>query len=92
MLLAHGRARRRLDLAILQCLQRHAALYQLALQDIVDGLELVVVRRGEHDRLCAFHLDVGLRVLQVVTRVNLLQRLLDGVGHFLQVDFTDNIE
>src|SRR5208337_2994038 len=90
--LAHGRTRRLFDGAIGERLQRNAALYQLALQDIVDRLQLVVVSRGEHERLFAVHLDVGLRVLQVVTGVNFLQRLLDGVGNLLQVHFTDNVE
>ena len=34
----------------------------------------------------------GLRVLQVIARVDFLQRLLNGVGDLLQVDLADDIE
>ncbi len=90
--LAHGRTRGRLDGPVGQGLQRHAALHQLALQDVVDGLQLELVGGGEHQRFLLVHLDVGLRVLQVVAGMDFLQRLLDGVGNLLQVDLTDYVE
>ena len=90
--LAHGRARRRFDGAVLQRLQRHVALHQLALQHVVDGLQLELVGRGQDQGLFAFQLDVGLRVLQIVARVDFLQRLLNGVGDFLQVHLADNVK
>ena len=81
-----------LDGPVGEGLQRHAALHQFALQDIVHRLELELVGRGEHQRFFLVHLNVGLGVLQVVTRMDFLERLLDSIGNLLQVNLTDNVE
>ena len=41
---------------------------------------------------CALHRDLRLRVLQIEARADFLHRLLDGVGHFREIDFADDIE
>src|SRR2546429_8072301 len=90
--LAHGRSRRRFDSAIVKTLEGYMALHQLVLQDVVDRLRLVIVDRRKHDRFLAFKGDVGFRILEIKTRVNLFDRLLDGVGFLLQVDLAHYVE
>ena len=92
-LLAHGGTGRGSDGPERQALQRHLALHQLLLQNLGHGFQLEFVLAGQHDLIVLLvELDVGLRVLQIVALLNFLQRLLDGVVHFRQLDFGDDVE
>jgi len=60
----------RLDVAILQVLERDAALDQLLGEDLDDRFERVFALAGELEGLVAFELDFGFGVLQVEARVD----------------------
>jgi len=91
-LLADGAAGGRLDFAVLEGLERDVALGQLALKNVGDGLELVVVGAGESELGFAVELDVGVRPLEVVALGDLLERLLNGVLNLGDLDVADDIE
>ena len=90
--LPHSGPGRRLDSTVVQSLQRHVALHQLALEHVVDRLQLELIGRGKHQRVLAIHLDVRLRVLQVISGVDFLQCLLNGIGDLLQVHLAYDVE
>src|ERR1039458_549674 len=92
-LLLHRGAGRRNERPISQPLQRHLALHQLAFQYLDDGLQLVLIRAGQEDLVVLLvQLDRGLGVLQIVTLLNLLHGLLDGVADLRQLDLGDYVE
>ena len=91
-LLPHAGVGGRLDLLVLEVLQRDAALDQLLRQDLDDRLQLVLVLARELNRVVAFELDLGLRVLQVEAGVDLFGGLVDRVLHFLKLYFADYVE
>ncbi len=82
----------RLDRAVGQPFQRHAALHQFLLKDVIHCLQLVLVDGVQHDRILAVQFNHRLRILQVEAGMDFLQRLLDGVGNFLQVNLADDVE
>jgi hypothetical protein len=61
-------------------------------EDFDDGLELVLVLRGELDGVGALELDLGLGVLEVEAGVDLFLGLVDGVFDFLKFHFADYVE
>src|ERR1022692_463434 len=92
-LLLHRGAGRRNERPISQPLQRHLALHQLAFQYLDDGLQLVLIRAGQEDLVVLLvQLDRGLGVLQIVTLLNLLHGLLDGIADLRQLDLGDYVE
>src|SRR5208282_4744885 len=78
--------------AIGQAFQGHAAFYQLLLKNVIYRLHFEFIGGVKQDRVGALHRNLGLRVLEIEARADLLHRLLDGVGNLRQVDFTDDIE
>src|SRR5207302_2790346 len=58
-LLANRAGGGRFDDSVSQRLQRHAALDQLGLQNVVDGLDFVIVSRGERNGLLAIELNIA---------------------------------
>ena len=90
--LAYSRASRRHNGAVGKRFQRHSALHQLPCRHVIHCLQLKFVRGDQHQPFFFVDLDIGFRVLQVVASVDFLQRLLDGIRNFLQIDFTDNVE
>ena len=63
------------------------------LQHVADGFQFVIVQAGEHKFVVFFvELDVGFGILQIEALMDFLQRLLDGVAHFRQVDFGHDIK
>ena len=64
----------RLQLVVIEGLERDAALDQLVRQDLLHRLELVLVGGGKlDDFVLAFELDLGVRVLQVEARADFLE-------------------
>jgi hypothetical protein len=62
-------------------------------QDFLHRFELVLVRGGELDDLVlVLELDFGVGVLQVEARADLLEGLVDGVAHLLDLDFADHVK
>src|SRR5262245_51944246 len=84
-------ARRGLDVAVGESLQRDTALVKLALQDIRDCLELHVIGRKQDD-VGLVEGDLVLRPLEVVTRLDLTARLIERVGDLLHVDLAHDVE
>ena len=90
--LFHRTAGGRLQRAVGQAFQGHAAFDQLLLEDVVDRFHFEFIGGVQQDRVGAFHRDQRLRVLQIEAGADFFHRLLNGVGHFRQVDFADDIE
>src|SRR5947209_14992343 len=57
--LAYGGTCRRLHSAVAKGLERHAALYELALKNVIHRFEFVFVNGGEDERVFALELNVG---------------------------------
>src|SRR2546422_6285416 len=80
-----------LDLAIRERLERYAALVETRLEDVDDRLELHVVG-AEHEDLVRLEPELVLRALEVVARLDLTPRLVEGIRDFLHVDFACYVE
>ncbi len=78
--------------AVSQPFQRHAALRQFLLQNVAHRFQLEFVDRVQHDRLLALEFDIGLRILQIEAGMDFFQRLLDGIGDFLQIDLAYDVK
>src|ERR1035438_10318136 len=92
-LLLHRGAGRRNERPVGQPLQRHLALHQLAFQHLDHGFQLVLIRAGQEDLVVLLvQLDRGLGILQIVTLLNLLHGLLDGIADLRQLDLGDYVE
>ncbi len=74
-----------------QTFERHRCASPVSLlQDVADGLEFVIVQAGQYEFIVFFvELDVGFGVLQVEALMDFLERLLDGIVYFRQVDLGD---
>ncbi len=91
-LLAHGRAGCGLNGTVSKRLQRDSAFNQLALKHVGHSLSLYSSAEVSTSSFFGIQLDIRLRVLQVVAGMDLLQRLLHGVGDLLQIDLADYVE
>src|SRR3989338_8588963 len=85
---AAGGLLRRLEV---QPLGRHAACGELLHEDLGHRGELVLVVRSQMDDLL-IAADVGDAPLEVVTLPDLLEGLVDGVVHLLQVDLRNDVK
>ncbi len=92
-LLAHGRRGGRCHRTENEPLERYLPLDQFLLQDFDHGFQLVLILALEQDLvLLLLELDIGVRVLQVIALLNILQRLLNGVIDLGDFDFGDDVE
>ena len=83
--------RRLLDLLGVERLERDLAAHELLLEHLVERLQAVLGRRGEHELFVA-ELDVRVGVLEVEPRRGLAVRLVDGVADLLEVELGDDVE
>src|SRR5262245_63630186 len=90
--LANRPAQSRLDAAVSQTLERHAALDQFRLQDVVETLQLVLVVRSQNDRFVSFRFDVALATFEVEPRMDFLQSLIDGVDYLGVINLRYDVE
>src|SRR5690606_8253305 len=79
-------------LAGLEGLEADAALDQLALEHVQHGSRSLLGVRGDLDPPLAAPGDRGAGVLEVVSRRDLLGRLVEGVVGLLAVDLADDVE
>ena len=90
---AHGAARCRLRSIPRDSLEVHAALDELAADDVDDLRGHEIGRRGHRQGAGAFvQGDLGARVLQIVALGELLSGLLEGVVDLLHVDLGHDVE
>src|SRR3989442_8446054 len=80
-----------LDLAVRERLERYARLVEPLLEDVDDRLELHVVG-AEHEDLVRLEPEPVLRALEVVARLDLTPRLVEGIRDILHVDFACYVE
>ena len=86
-------AKRLLDLAVLERLQRDPALDTFRLDDFVDRIELVLVVGQHHQFLFLLpQCELGFRVLKIKPLLDLLRCLIDDVFHFLHIHFRHYIK
>ncbi len=89
--LARVAERRDVGVLALDVLQADVAAGQLAEDDFLQRVDLELVDGAELDRLL-FEEDLGLGLAEVEAVGEFLLRLLEGVLHFHQVDFGDDVE
>src|SRR6185369_10136141 len=90
-LLARTVAGRRFDLSLVEALQRHAALGELAFEHFDGGLDLEVVRRLELKRL-VHELDLRVAALEVVALRHFLDGLAERVVDLMPIDLGNYVE
>src|SRR5262245_2479880 len=90
--LANRPAQGRFDTAVSQSLERHAALDQFRLQDVVEALQLVLVVRSQNDRFLSFKFDVALAPFEIEPRMDFLQSLIDGVDYLGVINLRNDVE
>ena len=84
-------AQRRVDLAVLQRLERHLAAHELLLEEIDDLLQLALVVGDEHESV-ALERHRAHALLEVVARGDLLLGHVDGVAHLVDVGARYHVE
>ena len=72
--------------------KQDANTFNGAMEDFLDRLQLVFIRRGQLNGVIALQVDLGLRILQIEASLDFLRRLVNRVTYFLNVDFADDIK
>ena len=90
---AHGAPRPLDRVADGQILHRHAALDQPAPEHVQQRIHAEAVIGGQADlRLRPVEVDGAVGSLEVIALADLLERLIDGVIHFLEIGAGRNVE
>src|SRR5450830_907420 len=84
----HGRL---LDAAVIEGLERDLTLDELALHDVPDAAQLLLVIADQND-LLRRQLDRALAALEIEALRELFLSLLNGVRHFLVIGFRNDVE